>query len=138
MKRASVRTSPERSALMKRVRQRGTPAELVVRELLRSVGAHYRVNVRGLPGSPDIANKRRRKAIFVHGCFWHYHVECGRGRVPQTNNEFWLEKLCANVARDHRKVEALKAEGFDVLVVWECQTVNPHALREELQAFWFE
>jgi len=106
---------------MKRVRQEGTAPELRVRKALTSIGARYRVNVRGLPGRPDIANRKRRKAIFVHGCFWHFHSECGRGQIPTRNRDFWEGKLRANRARDDAKREALKSSGFKVLIVWECE-----------------
>lgn len=132
-----VQTTPERSALMKRVRRQGTGAESTVRRTLTRIGARYRVNVPGLPGSPDIANRRRRKAIFVHGCFWHHHDACGRGRTPTRNREFWKEKLERNVERDRCKVEQLAALGFDVLTVWECELGDPDALERRLREYWF-
>ena len=135
--RRPLTTSPERSALMKRVRQHGTGPEEKVRHLLTRLGARYRLNVRGLPGRPDIANQRLRKAIFVHGCFWHRHSGCGRGRVPKHNNAFWTEKLDRNVERDQRKILALQELGFDVCVVWECELTDETALLDQLRAFWF-
>ena len=133
-----IETTPERSALMKRVRQRGTSAELVVRRLLTAVAARYRINVRGLPGTPDIANKARRKAVYVHGCFWHAHPGCARARVPKRNHAFWEDKLQKNVARDRAKRAALETAGFDVLIVWECELKNVDELRERLYAFWYD
>ena len=132
-----LKTTPARSALMRRVRQRETSAESSVRSLLSGLGARYRVNVRGLPGSPDIANKSRRKAIFVHGCFWHHHPDCDRGRTPTRNADFWSAKFAANRERDNRKIDALKKLGFDVLVVWECEIESPDSLGERLRAFWY-
>lgn len=133
-----LNTTPERSALMKRVRQHGTTPELAVRAVLTEIGARYRLNVEGLPGRPDIANRRRTKAIFVHGCFWHFHAACGRGRIPGRNREFWLEKLERNTERDRRKIEALRALGYEVLVVWECELKDYDPLRERLVEFWFD
>jgi DNA mismatch endonuclease (patch repair protein) len=130
-------TSPERSALMRRVRQSGTALELRVRSVLSSLGARYRLNVRSLPGSPDVVNEVRRKAIFVHGCFWHGHTQCSRGRVPRANRSFWAEKLLKNRERDQRKVDALRELRFDVLVVWECELADPDALTRRLHSFWF-
>src|SRR6266446_2538925 len=104
-----VRTTPERSALMKRVRQRGTDPELMARRILSDIGAHYRLNVKSLPGSPDVVNRRLQKAIFVHGCFWHGHARCGRGTIPMTNRRFWLDKLHQNTQRDRRKIAALRS-----------------------------
>ena len=118
------------------MRQSGTAPELEVRGLLAKIGARYRVNVRGLPGRPDIANKTRGKAIFVHGCFWHYHEKCGRGRIPQRNKEFWAEKLQANRRRDEKKVQELEMLDFDVLVIWECELASPALLKQKLESFW--
>ena len=123
---------------MKRVRQRDTPPERMVRQLLTEGGAKYRLNVGGLPGSPDVANKKRKKAIFVHGCFWHYHADCARGRIPTRNSTFWEEKLYGNRERDVRKIRGLEEKGYDVLVVWECQLTDPDSLRERLMNFWFD
>lgn len=106
---------------MGRVRQRGSAAELAVAALLRRLGAAYRKNVRRLPGSPDFANRKRRWAVFVNGCFWHRHTGCARATTPKANREFWLEKFAANRARDARAVRQLRRMGFRVLIVWECQ-----------------
>jgi len=122
---------------MGRVRRRDTAPELAVRKVLYSIGARYRVDVSSLPGSPDIANKTRGRAIFVHGCFWHYHQDCRRGNVPKRNHTFWRKKLLANRRRDRESVAALEARGFRVLVVWECEVDAPW-LREELRDFWFD
>lgn len=130
-------TTAGRSALMKRIRQEGTTPELRVRRLLSRLGVRYRLNVRGLPGRPDIANQARRKAIFVHGCFWHHHTECGRGTIPKANSAFWASKLERNVERDRRKISALRALGFDVLVIWECALKEERTLLRNLQTFWF-
>lgn len=130
-------TDPARSALMKKVRQRDTKAEINVRRILTSIGARYRINVSGLPGRPDVANKARRKAVFVHGCFWHFHEDCGRGRVPKRNREFWLSKLTSNRERDLRQTLELESLGFDVLVVWECNLQDEAALEARLERFWY-
>jgi DNA mismatch endonuclease (patch repair protein) len=123
---------------MKRVRRFGTKPELLVRALLTSAGAHYRLNAVGLPGRPDISNKSRRKAVFVHGCFWHKHEHCRRGKIPKGNSEFWSKKLARNVERDISKTEALRGLGFDVMVVWECELKDRDGLLERLRGFWFE
>jgi DNA mismatch endonuclease, patch repair protein len=122
---------------MKRVRQKGTNLEQLVRQALTASGAHYRLNVQGLPGRPDIANKRRKKAIFVHGCFWHHHTGCRRGRIPAQNREFWAEKLRKNVERDQLKARALDELGFEVLILWECEMRDVQALGHRLRDFWF-
>lgn len=129
-------TTEYRSGLMKRVRQSGTAPELVVRGLLTEIGARYRLNVRGLPGRPDIANKTRQKAIFVHGCFWHLHEKCGRGRIPTRNRDFWAEKLQANRRRDRKNMAELERLDFDVLAIWECELSSPGLLKAKLESFW--
>ena len=134
---AAVRTTPDRSALMSRVRQKGTTNELIVRQALHSVGGRFRVNRRALPGSPDISSERRRKAIFVNGCFWHSHRGCPRATLPKSNAEFWRDKLAANVERDARKIAELRRLQFDVLIVWECELPRLARLRKRLGAFWF-
>ncbi len=113
--------SPERSALLARVRRTKTSAEEEVARLLRAHGLHYRRNVRTLPGSPDFANRRRGWAIFVNGCFWHHHTACTRATVPKNNRAFWEEKFVANRRRDAAKIRGLRALGFRVLVIWECE-----------------
>ena len=134
----SLVTTPDRSALMRRVRQQGTAAELAVRRLLHGTGARYRVNVRSLPGSPDIANNTRRRAVFVHGCFWHGHTGCRQGTLPKRNREFWRKKLAANQARDIRTVTALEELGYKTLTVWECELADRKALTSRLAGFWFD
>ena len=122
------------SERMGRVRQKGTRPELVLRALLRSLGHRFRLANRDLDGSPDIANRRRRWAVFVHGCFWHRHG-CKATTTPSRNREFWEAKFQRNVARDRRSEEALRAQGYTVVVVWECETKRaPELLRERLIA----
>ncbi len=119
---APIKPDSARAALMGRVRQKDTRPELQVAATLRSLGLRYRKNVRSLPGSPDFANKRRRWAVFVHGCFWHRHTGCRRATTPRANREFWLEKFAANRLRDARAIRKLRSMGFKVVIVWECQT----------------
>lgn len=106
---------------MKRVRQTGTWPELEIRRALHRAGLRYRVCAKDLPGKPDIANKSRRWAVFVHGCFWHFHRGCELATVPKTNTSFWLAKLRDNRRRDARKEALLRALGFRVFVVWQCE-----------------
>lgn len=134
----SLETTEQRSSLMKRIRREGTEPEQQVRRLLWSTGARYRLNVEDLPGSPDIANKTRGKAVFVHGCFWHHHEDCERGTIPERNRSYWKEKFAKNRTRDREKRDALVEEGFDVLVVWECELEDLVTVRERLEDFWFD
>lgn len=112
--------SPERSALMRTVRRRDTAPEMIVRRMLHSRGWRYRLHRKGLPGTPDIVFPSRRKALFVHGCFWHAH-DCRLGRAPKTRDEFWSPKRKSNRARDDQAMTALRAIGWDALVIWQCQ-----------------
>lgn len=133
--RRKLKTTPERRALMRRVRRSDTKPERVVRRILTDLGISYRLNVRDLPGSPDIANKSAGKAIFVHGCFWHFHEDCRRGRVPKRNRDFWYEKLMRNRDRDRHNLVNLHTLGFDTFVVWECQLDDPR-LPRRIESFW--
>lgn len=104
---------------MAAVRSRDTKPELLIRKALHASGLRYRLNVRNLPGRPDIVLPRYKAVIFVHGCFWHRH-ECDMFRWPESRTEFWREKLNANAARDTAAAEALSKAGWRQAVVWEC------------------
>lgn len=115
----------QRSALMKRVKQANTVPELIVRKELHHRGLRYVIGDRRLPGSPDLSFPRYRAVVFVHGCFWHGH-SCRKGRLPTSNVDYWIPKIAANRKRDARKVAALKAQGWRVFTVWECE-IGPAA-----------
>ena len=123
-----------RSMIMRAVGQRDTSAELAVRRLLTSLGFRYRVRNRDLPGSPDLANRAKNWVLFVNGCFWHGHKHCVKtksGRVPRlpsSNRGYWKPKILDNRKRDARKCRELRARGFTVAVVWECQLSDPERL----------
>jgi len=128
-------TSEQRSELMRRVRGKDTAPEMIVRRLAHRAGFRFRLHRKDLPGKPDLCFPARRKAIFVHGCFWHGH-DCRRGaRVPKTNREYWTRKLARNKARDLAQQEALAAAGWAVMVVWECEIRDLAALAGRLGAF---
>ncbi|MCQ2960041.1 MAG: very short patch repair endonuclease [Bacteroidales bacterium] len=110
----------QRSRNMSRIRSTDTKPEMIVRQYLYKNGFRYRVNVKTLPGSPDIVLKKYHTAIFIHGCFWHRH-ECQNGRFPQTNIEFWQQKFTRNVERDALVREQLRMLGWKTMIVWECQ-----------------
>jgi DNA mismatch endonuclease, patch repair protein len=113
--------SPEnRSRIMRGVRSKNTRPEVRVRKALHAAGLRFRLHVRSLPGTPDLVFPRYKAVVEIHGCFWHSH-SCIGGRLPRTNPEFWAEKLKKNKERDRQKLEELKALGYRVRVVWECE-----------------
>ncbi|MBM3608658.1 MAG: DNA mismatch endonuclease Vsr [Alphaproteobacteria bacterium] len=129
------RNNPSRSAIMRAVPSRDTSAELAVRKLLRPIAPGYRLHRKDIPGKPDIAFIGAKRAIFVHGCFWHGH-DCKRGaRMPKSNAEYWRAKIARNIARDARHRAALAALGWRVLTIWECEIAQPAALRRRLADF---
>lgn len=124
-----------RSRNMARIRSMNTAPELTVRRELRSMHVGYRLHDKGLPGRPDIVMRGRKKVIFVHGCFWHQHEGCIDGRRPQTRREYWDAKLDRNVARDEQHMQQLAEMGWNVLVVWDCQTKDRLKLNNVLAQF---
>jgi DNA mismatch endonuclease (patch repair protein) len=116
------------------VRGKNTKPELLVRGLLYGLGYRYRLHWKTIPGRPDIAFPGRKKAIFVHGCFWHQHG-CGHYKMPQTRTEFWDSKLAANRARDEERIRQLHQLGWESLTVWECELRDLDSLAERLVLF---
>jgi DNA mismatch endonuclease (patch repair protein) len=107
----------------------------MVRRIVHRLGFRYRLHVRELPGTPDIVLPRLRKAILVHGCFWHQHKGCRLAKLPRSRPEYWLPKLARNQERDEIAERALASLGWSVLVIWECQVDNLQALRKTLRRF---
>jgi DNA mismatch endonuclease (patch repair protein) len=114
----------------------GTAPERVIRELLSRAGIKYRMNVRDLPGKPDFANKRRKFAIFAHGCFWHSHENCALASDPKSNRGYWAPKLERTKSRDRIHVRALTDRGYRVPIIWECSARTPHRAAELIAAFF--
>jgi DNA mismatch endonuclease, patch repair protein len=135
--RRTLETDAETSGRMALMPQRDTKPELWVRSAVHAMGRRFRVENRDLPGSPDLANRNGRWAIFVHGCYWHAHPGCPRATVPKRNRDFWLAKFDANRARDARAEEELWHRGFRVLVLWECE-VRSGAAQNALHRFFCE
>lgn len=130
----AVPTPAARSYLMSRVKGRDTKPEMVVRRLLHGMGYRFRLQAKELPGRPDIVFRPRRKAIFVHGCFWHRHG-CRKTTTPKSNVAFWEAKFVRNVERDLKALDDLERLGWDVLVVWECETRDKDGLVNRLADF---
>jgi DNA mismatch endonuclease (patch repair protein) len=127
------RTTAAVSKRMGLIRQRGTSPELRVRRAVAAMGWRYRTANRDLPGSPDLANRTRKWAVFVHGCFWHRHAGCPKATVPKANRNFWLAKFSANRSRDARACEELRSSGFSVATIWECQTLTNSSIQSVLK-----
>ena len=120
---------------MQAVRRRDTQPELLVRRLLRRTGHRFKLHRHDLPGRPDIVFPSLHKVIFVHGCFWHGHLNCRRARLPTKNAKAWSKKITTNRVRDRRVVTQLTRIGWKSMVVWECTTSNTKKLGAKLTRF---
>lgn len=114
-------TPEQRFKCMSHNRAKDTGPELKLRHALWQLGFRYRVNVKRLPGSPDIVLPKYRTVIFVHGCFWHGHKDCKKYTVPKSNTDFWVEKVARNQQRDQDVWRQLEAKDWSVIIVWECE-----------------
>jgi DNA mismatch endonuclease (patch repair protein) len=124
----------DRSANMRAIRSKDMQPELKVRSLAHKLGFRFRLHRKDLPGKPDLTFASRGRVIFVHGCFWHSH-SCRTAHVPKSNLEYWIPKLERNRARDEKNIEALKAKGWQTLVIWECEVSDEHGLKKRLTKF---
>jgi DNA mismatch endonuclease, patch repair protein len=128
------RTQESRSRLMSRIGSKHTKPELVVRSLLHRLGYRYRLHRKDLPGKPDIVFIGRKKAIFVHGCYWHGHG-CKIGKLPKSNLDFWSPKIERNRQRDREKKSELEQVGWSVLELWQCELKESQSLEVKLHSF---
>lgn len=108
-----------RSRMMSGIRSQNTKPEMLIRQALHRQGFRYRLHVASLPGKPDLVFPKYQAVLFIHGCFWHAH-DCHYFKIPQTRTDFWLHKLDGNRQRDARQRQALRQQGWRVLIVWEC------------------
>jgi DNA mismatch endonuclease (patch repair protein) len=128
-------TPAQISEQMRRIRSADTKPELVVRRIAHAMGYRFRLHRRDLPGTPDLVFPSSKKAVLVHGCFWHQH-NCALGqKKPFTNQQYWLPKLAMNVERDSAVNAELARLGWSILIIWECQTRDPVAVKRALQKF---
>ncbi|MGE0607493.1 MAG: very short patch repair endonuclease [Pirellulales bacterium] len=134
-KRTDTLSPKQRSARMALIRHKHTKPELAVRRLIHSLGYRYRLHGRGLPGTPDLVFRSRRKVIFVHGCFWHLHAGCRNNRPPKSRASFWLPKLRGNRGRDRRNRREIAKMGWQSLVIWECELDDLKALTDRVIEF---
>ncbi len=118
---ADVLTPEQRHKCMSRIRSKNTKPEIMVRRYLFSRGFRFRINVKKLPGTPDIVLRKYRTVIFVNGCFWHGHEGCRYFVLPKSNVEFWINKIERNRLRDLKERIQLRHMGWHVIQIWECQ-----------------
>lgn len=126
---ADVLTPEQRRLNMSRIRGKDSKPEMLVRRGLHARGLRYRLHDRSLPGRPDLAFPKHHTVVFVHGCFWHAHG-CALSKLPSTRQNFWREKLEANVERDRKAIDALQVAGWRILIVWECALRGPTRLSQ--------
>jgi len=125
----------ERSERMSLIRGKDTAPEMIVRRLVHGLGYRYRLHDKTVPGKPDLVLHRRRKVLFIHGCYWHRHPDCALARLPKSRLGFWLPKLEKNRRRDIENQRVLKAGGWGCLVVWECELRDRHSLERRIRSF---
>lgn len=118
---ADVHTPEQRSYNMSRIRGKNTKPEELVRRYLFAQGFRYRKNDARFPGKPDIVLPKYKTVIFVNGCFWHAHEGCKYFVWPKSNVDFWKRKINGNIQRDLRNNQLLSEQGWNVIVIWECQ-----------------
>ena len=127
-----VLTPAQRHRCMSHIRSKATKPEMLVRRWLWSHGYRYRLNVKSVPGKPDIVMRKFRTAIFVNGCFWHGHEGCKQFVLPKTNTDFWQTKIARNRERDLRNYDELMHAGWQVIVLWQCK-LNKQELEPTMQ-----
>ena len=134
---ADIKTKEERSRNMAAIKGKDTKPEMIVRKYLFSRGLRFRIQVKKLPGNPDIVLPKYKAVIFVNGCFWHRHEGCKYFRLPQSNVEFWKDKIERNVLRDMRNEDELKALGWHVFRIWECEIKTNVKRRDKLEQLYY-
>ncbi len=128
-------TPARRSSNMAKIRSKNTLPEMAVRRLVHRLGFRYRLHIGRLPGKPDLVFPRLRKIIDVRGCFWHQHDGCLDSHIPKSRREYWRPKLLRNKSRDQTNERKLRAQGWMVLRVWECELHDLERLRKQVVAF---
>ena len=132
---ADLLTQARRSALMSKIRGKDTKPEKEIRSIVHRLGFRYRLHVSELPGKPDLVFPKRRKVLFVHGCFWHRHLACSLARLPKSRLDFWVPKLTANRQRDTRNTARLRRAGWKTCVIWECELSEANKLEKKIKRF---
>jgi len=128
----------KRSEIMSKIGPKDSKPEIIVRKIVHSLSYRFRLHRKDLPGNPDLVFPKYKKAIFVHGCFWHGHKRCQRGKLPATNTTFWEEKISGNVKRDKSNFNKLRRLGWKYLVIWQCdlKESNKENLKRKINNFF--
>lgn len=126
----------KRSEIMRKVKNKNTTPEMIIRKLLIQMGYKYRLSTKKLYCKPDIIFPSKKKVIFINGCFWHGHY-CKRGHLPETNKEFWQQKIQKNIERDQINYSECNKEGWSYLIFWQCEikSSNTDYLKTRLMEF---
>ena len=122
----------KRSRIMSKISGKETKYEILVRKFLFEKGFRYRKNDKRLPGRPDIVLPKYKTVIFIHGCFWHGH-HCKAGKLPETNKEFWENKINSNIERDKKNQYKLEKLGWKIIIVWQCELKNKKMMTKKLK-----
>lgn len=125
-------TEKRRSWNMSRIKSKDTAPEKIVRSLLHCMGYRFRLHRKDLPGKPDIVLIKYKTVLEVRGCFWHRHKDCKETTTPKTNTKFWQDKFSKNIERDKQNEHKLKELGWNVIVIWECETKDLDKLKTKL------
>ena len=122
----------KRSGIMSKISGKETKYEILVRKFLFRKGFRYRKNDKRLPGRPDIVLPKYKTIIFIHGCFWHGH-HCKAGKLPETNKEFWENKINSNIERDKKNQHKLEKLGWKIIIIWQCKLKNKIMITKKLK-----
>ena len=123
---------------MSKIKSKDTISEIIVRKFLFSKGFRYRLYDKRYPGKPDIVLPKYKTIIFIHGCFWHGHKDCKRSKLPKTKEMFWREKILNNIERDKKNINELVENGWNVIVIWECELSNKTKQNNRLNKLIYE
>lgn len=118
---ADVLSKEQRQKCMSHIKSKNTKPEVLVRRFLFANGFRFRLHQKGLPGKPDIVLPKYKTVIFINGCFWHGHSDCKYATIPETNHDFWSDKISGNMERDEITFSSLEKMGWRVMIIWQCE-----------------